>query len=76
LTQIFIDTSFVVALINERDQYHVQATELAALYERARFLITDIILLEIGNALATRYRHEAAAIIRTFSPLKMWKWFD
>jgi len=65
-----------VALINERDQYHVQATELAALYERARFLITDIILLEIGNALATRYRHEAAAIIRTFSPLKMWKWFD
>jgi len=25
---IFIDTSFIIALINERDQYHTQALDL------------------------------------------------
>ncbi|MFN5562208.1 MAG: hypothetical protein ACK5BG_00845 [Pseudanabaena sp.] len=29
---IFIDTSFIIALINQRDQYHTQALDLSDLY--------------------------------------------
>lgn len=47
--RIFIDTLFVIALINSRDQYHAKATELVAKYENHPFLVTDAVLLEIGN---------------------------
>lgn len=59
----FVDTLFVIALINQRDQYHERAAELAARYERERFLTTDAVLLEIGNALAKKYRQEAVEVI-------------
>ena len=61
--RIFLDTLFVIALINQRDQYHKLAVELAARYERKRFLITDAILLEVGNALARKYRQQAVEVI-------------
>lgn len=35
---IFVDTLFVVALINRRDQYHVQAIEPSEQYADRRFL--------------------------------------
>jgi uncharacterized protein len=50
--RIFIDTLFVIALINRRDQYHQQALDLSEQFERYPLLVTDAILLEIGNALA------------------------
>lgn len=50
--QIFVDTLFVVALINQRDQYHQQASELADRFEGHPLLVTDAVLLEIGNALS------------------------
>ncbi|MGH7169240.1 MAG: type II toxin-antitoxin system VapC family toxin [Gemmataceae bacterium] len=59
----FLDTLFVIALINQRDQYHERAAELAARYEGERFLTTDAVLLEIGNALAKKYRQEAVEAI-------------
>jgi uncharacterized protein len=62
----FIDTLFVVALINQRDQYHQRAAELADQYEGQSFLITDAVLLEIGNGLARSYKREAAEIIEHF----------
>lgn len=64
--KIFIDTHFVVALINQRDQYHDQATALAGSYEGQPFLTTDAVLLEIGNALARKYRRQAVEIIEDF----------
>ena len=64
--QIFIDTLFVVALINPRDQYHAKATELAAKYEDHSFLISDAVLLEIGNGLARNYKEEAIKVIEGF----------
>ena len=57
--RIFIDTLFLIALINPRDQYHARATELAARYEDHPFLVTDAVLLEIGNGLALNYKQEA-----------------
>jgi uncharacterized protein len=59
----FLDTLFVVALINQRDQYHGRATELAALYERRAFLTTDAVLIEIGNALARKFKQQAVEAI-------------
>jgi len=62
----FIDTVFVVALINQRDQYHDRAGGLASSYEGRQFLITDVVLLEIGNALARKWRQQAVQVIEDF----------
>lgn len=65
-TTIFIDTLFVVALINQRDQHHQIAAALADEYAGHRFLITDAVLLEIGNALARNFREQAIEVIEHF----------
>lgn len=65
-SRVFVDTLFVVAQINQRDQYHVKAAELALEFEGYPLLVTDAVLLEIGNALAKSYREEAAAVIENF----------
>ena len=62
--RIFLDTSFVVALINERDQYHSQAVALSYKYENTSLITTGAVLLEISNALAKDFRTEAARIIK------------
>src|SRR4029434_6273965 len=64
--RIFIDTLFVIALINRRDQYHQQALDLAEQFEGAPLLVTDAVHLEIGNALARSYKQEAVEIIEQF----------
>jgi uncharacterized protein len=66
LRTIFVDTFFVVALINKRDQYHQQATELADRFEGYPLLTTDAVLLEIGNALGRNYKKEAVEVIEHF----------
>jgi len=89
--RIFIDTLFVIALINRRDQYHQQALDLAEQFEGHPLLVTDAVLLEIGNALARSYKQEAVAIIeqfltaeevnvvhltpRLFAPGLLWVWW-
>ena len=65
-SRIFIDALFVIALINERDQYHQLASELADQYEGHPLLVTDAVLLEIGNGLARNYRQEAVEVIEEF----------
>ena len=62
----FIDTLFVVALVNQRDQYHERAVELAEQLDGEQFVTTDGVLLEIGNALARNYKSEAIHIIQHF----------
>ena len=62
--RIFVDTSFVLALINERDQYHEQAEALSFKFEHSFLVTTVAILLEIGNALAKDFREEANAILK------------
>jgi predicted nucleic acid-binding protein len=64
--QTFIDTLFVIALINRRDKYHEQADEMAELYDGQPLLTTDAILLEIGNAMARAFKPEAAQVIEDF----------
>lgn len=63
---LFVDTGYVIALINQNDRYHQQALQLAEKYEGASVVTTDAILLEIGNALSRIARNEATAILRHF----------
>jgi len=63
---LFVDTGYVIALINTNDQYHQQAVELSQLYENIPLVTTDAILLEVGNALSRSYRHQALSIIEYF----------
>jgi hypothetical protein len=65
-TNVFLDTSYAIALSSSRDQFHKQALRLAEEIETARIqlLTTRAVLLEIGNALAKpRYRHAAIALL-------------
>src|SRR5438132_2471652 len=65
--RIFLDTSFVIALINERDQYHTQAEALSYKFENSALITTGAVLLEIGNALAKDFRTEAAKVIKVLT---------
>lgn len=56
----------VIGLINDRDQYHKRATDMSKRYENSPVLITDAVLLEIGNALARSHRSEAGDTIEYF----------
>ncbi len=62
--RIFVDTSFVLALINERDQYHDQAEHLSHKFENSSLITTDAVLLEIGNALAKDFREEEDMFVK------------
>lgn len=62
----FIDTCFITALVNERDELHSQALDLSRKYQGQKFLLTDAVLLESGNALAKKYREEVIEIIDGF----------
>lgn len=54
---IFIDTSYILALVNTADQYHEQARTTASLIQPP-FLSTEAVLTEIGNAFSKmRWRH-------------------
>ncbi|HKP38057.1 MAG TPA: PIN domain-containing protein [Pyrinomonadaceae bacterium] len=65
--RIFLDTSFVIALINDRDQYHGQAQALSYSFENSALLTTSAVLFEIGNALAKDFRAEAVNVIRVLA---------
>ena len=67
---IFLDTSYIYALLNKRDQWHAQALRwqqrLAA--KPRRLLTTQFILAEIADGLAAvKFRHEAAQAIERLS---------
>lgn len=64
--RIFIDTLYIVALINRRDEYHDRAVALSLQLQNESFVITDSVLLEIGNALARNYKAETISVIESF----------
>ena len=59
MREVFLDTSFAIALSAITDQNHAKAVELAQQIEtqNIRLVTTQAILLEIGNALSKqKYR--------------------
>lgn len=66
LEPLFIDTGYVIALVNENDEHHSQALAWADRYEGHPIVTTDAILLEVGNALSRIARQQASQIIHGF----------
>ena len=71
---IFLDTAYVNALVNTRDQWHDAAVQweqkLAA--DKRRLVTTELVLVEIADGLAAvRFRGQAVQVIATLqaSPL-------
>ena len=58
----FVDTNFLLALINGRDEFHDKAVALSNRYRGLSLVTTDAVLLEVGNGLARGFRREAAAL--------------
>jgi uncharacterized protein len=68
MTEVFLDTSFAIALASSTDEYHEKAEDLAAEIglRKTRLVTTRAILLEIGNRLAKlRYRKEAVRVLNS-----------
>jgi uncharacterized protein len=63
MNEVFLDTSFAIALSSVTDRSHLRAVKLADQIEinKIRLVTTQAILLEIGNALS-KQRYRAAAI--------------
>ena len=65
---VFLDTSYVTALVNTRDQWYETALrwERRLAVERRSLVTTEFILIEIADALArVRFRAHALKIIET-----------
>ncbi len=63
---IFLDTAYVYALVNTRDEWHPQALQWQARLAAARqpLVTTQLILVEIADGLASiRFRRQAVEII-------------
>src|SRR5688572_7079316 len=60
----FLDTSFAQALINPRDQYLKAAKNLYTAFKVAMSIwVTDVVLIEIANALSAIDRNGAIAFL-------------
>lgn len=59
---VFLDTGFAIALLSPRDRYHAVAWRLATAIKRqgTRAITSDVVLLEIGAALAKSIYRSAA----------------
>ncbi|MEP6913114.1 MAG: PIN domain-containing protein [bacterium] len=66
MADVFVDTFFVVALVNKNDQHHRLALDLAKRFTGPGLVTTDAILLEIGNALSRNFKRESVEIIEHF----------
>jgi len=64
--RILIDTSFVVALVNKNDENHDAAVQLSLEFNNVPAIITDSVLLEIGNSLARNHKEDAVRMIERF----------
>lgn len=64
--RFFLDTAYILARINARDQYHHAARALAPRVRAAcEVWVTEAVLTEVGNGLARSYRLAAARFIQS-----------
>ncbi len=66
LRPVFVDTGYVTALVNKHDNLHQRALALAETYAEQPLVITDAVLMEIGNALSRIARSQSVDIIHYF----------
>ncbi len=66
MKKIFVDTFYIVALVNQRDEFHEKAAELVSKFDSQPLLTTDAVLLEVGNSLARNHKQKSIEIISQF----------
>ena len=69
--RFFLDTAYVLALLNQKDTYHKQAKAmLPSMHSAHEVWLTEAVLIEIANALASSNRSAAVAFINScyFTP--------
>jgi uncharacterized protein len=69
-SEVFLDTSHLIALASIGDEYHQKSIELAQATTLAgrQVVTTEAVLLEVGNSLARRrYRQGGAALLRSLT---------
>lgn len=65
-SRFFLDTAYVLALLNPHDIYHKQAKALLpSMHDAREVWITEAVLVEIGNVLARSNRSAAVAFINS-----------
>ena len=63
--RLLLDTVFVQALLNQRDEYHAQAKAiLPRVRAAAEVWVTEAVLVEVGNALSVFNRTAAVQFIQ------------
>jgi len=65
--RLFLDTAYIYALFNIRDQWHSNAVKWQEMLEADNrpLVTTQLVLVEIGNGLASQpFRQKAASVIR------------
>lgn len=63
--RLFLDTAYVLARVDRRDQHHESAIALRQrVRDAAEVWTTEAVLLEIGNGLSASHREEAVRFIR------------
>jgi uncharacterized protein len=63
--RLFLDTAFIQALLNPRDDYHNRAKQLfPRIREASEVWITEAIFVEVGNALSAFNRSGAVQFIQ------------
>jgi uncharacterized protein len=62
MIEVFLDTTYAIALSNQADVFHQKAVQLAEQIEAAGILLvtTQLVLVRISNALSRQHYHEAA----------------
>ncbi len=66
MNKIFVDSTFVLAIVNEKDELHERANELVKTFGAFTWLTTDLVLYEVGNALARNSKPQAKRVINDF----------
>ena len=61
--RVFLDTSFVLAMIDRRDQYHDRARAIRPMLDRVEVVTTEAVLVEVGNALSSWNRPAACSFV-------------
>jgi predicted nucleic acid-binding protein len=72
--RLFLDTAFIQALLNPRDDYHEQAKQLFPRIRTASEVwITEAIFAEVGNALSAFNRKGIAIALNLQLHLPLWR---
>jgi predicted nucleic acid-binding protein len=62
--RVFLDTSYIQALLNRRDQHHQRARALVSLTDEASEIwVTEAVLIEVADALSGIDRQAAVAFL-------------